>query len=225
MIDTTLEQEACTVLCHFKNSDKLYESSDIGQFYTEMSRLYNAAVNSLNRHQITDLKQTFNSQFELDSAVELVLSDLDIAARHTIFGEDGSEYFNFHTRKKPDLRALVNENHPAKANSYNLSLQIKSINYNSPLRTELIGLAKPLLVVLAITGGKVDLFAMNVEMPGLVESVIKIHDAFISEQNSIKAMEKKYEILSGKMKDLTNKMAEANKISQSRKAKGDQEES
>lgn len=56
-------------------------------------------------------------------------------------------------------------------------IEVASINYNSPLSVNLRGLLKPLIIVISITGGEVDLWGGKAQVKGLVyglESVVEL---------------------------------------------------
>lgn len=93
-------------------------------------------------------------------------------------------------------------------------IEVASINYNSPLSVNLRGLLKPLIIVISITGGEVDLLSGKAQVNGLVsgvESVVElIQNSIVLDEIKRREVERR-EKFEKAIQDLSAKAASAEK--------------
>ncbi|AZZ92764.1 hypothetical protein EUZ85_19365 [Hahella sp. KA22] len=198
------------VSLHFTESSDGFDAEEFTLFLNAFTYVYGAALRAvvdtgsgilfLEPKIQERLDRPLESMDELARLCKKTCEHLDIAAsqyvREELLGCDRGVITESPTlsysatqimNRSYDNRISIFD-HRKLASSYH-KLTITSINYNSPLKVSLKGSLSVLVVVVALSGGEIDLIGGKAKLNGIVDATIKLLNCIYSLESIDKAHE------------------------------------
>ncbi|CCO44921.1 hypothetical protein VIBNISOn1_1280070 [Vibrio nigripulchritudo SOn1] len=170
----------------FPNRNEPYQVSELADLLNDLSRMYAIAVEYTCDKEARNIEESFSSpydQVESTLAFKEYVRERSLQARAQVLSQITDKKI---TLSGQEIDVEMYRYFPTKAeiNGFLLidsdpTLRVLSINYNSPLQVTFAGLARPLILAVILCGGEIDIMGARVIMPGVVDALIKINEAFV----------------------------------------------